>query len=255
MIGFQNRRTWLNTKPISTMSKRAVILAGGMGTRLRPYTVVLPKPLMPVGDYPILEVIIRQLVNKGFDHITLTVNHQAEIIRAFFGDGSKWGITIDYSLEDRPLSTMGPLTLIKDLPDNFLVMNGDILTDLDFGLFFDEHVRENRLFTISSHVREHINLYGVLDMDAEGNLSGFREKPVTRFEVSMGIYMLNKRVLDFIPFNEPFGFDKLMLQFLEKNEKVKVRPFTGYWLDIGRPDDYTQAIEEFEAKKDIFLKK
>lgn len=235
------------------MSKRAIILAGGMGTRLRPYTVVLPKPLMPVGDYPILEVIIRQLVHYKFNHITLTVNHQAEIIKAFCGDGSKWGIKIDYSLEQKALGTMGPLSLINDLPENFLVMNGDILSDINYGEFYDDHVKRNELFTISSHVREQINLYGVLEKDENNKLIGFHEKPKTRFEVSMGVYMLNKRILNFIPHNESYGFDKLMLDLISKNEKVYVKPFTGYWLDIGRPDDYMQAIEEFEAKKSVFL--
>lgn len=236
------------------MSKRrAIILAGGMGTRLRPYTVVLPKPLMPVGDYPILEVIIRQLVNHRFDHITLTVNHQAEIIKAFCGDGSKWGIKIDYSLEEKALGTMGPLSLIHDLPENFLVMNGDILSDINYGEFFQDHVDRKELFTISSFVREHVNLYGVLEKNKENTLIGFHEKPKTRFEVSMGVYMLNKRILDFIPKNEPYGFDALMLKLIDKKEKVFVKPFNGYWLDIGRPDDYMQAIEEFEARKNIFL--
>lgn len=236
------------------MSKRrAIILAGGMGTRLRPYTVVLPKPLMPVGDYPILEVIIRQLVNHQFDHITLTVNHQAEIIKAFCGDGSKWGIKIDYSLEEKALGTMGPLTLINDLPENFLVMNGDILSDINYGEFYQDHVNRKELFTISSFVREHVNLYGVLEKNDANQLVGFHEKPKTRFEVSMGVYMLNKRILDFIPVNEPYGFDALMLKLIEKKEKVFVKPFNGYWLDIGRPDDYMQAIEEFEARKNTFL--
>lgn len=233
--------------------RRAVILAGGMGTRLRPYTVVLPKPLMPVGDYPILEVIIRQLVFHGFNHVSLAVNHQAEIIRAFCGDGSKWGIKIDYSLEQVPLGTMGPLSLIDDLPENFLVMNGDILSDLDYGSFYNDHVKGKELFTISSHVREHVNLYGVLETDDQNKLIGFHEKPKTRFEVSMGVYMLNKRVLDFIPRKAAYGFDKLMLDLISKKERVSVKPFTGYWLDIGRPDDYMQAIEEFEAKKSVFL--
>ena len=122
------------------MSKRAIILVGGKGNRLKPYTIVLPKPLMPIGDYPILEVVIRQLSKNGFDRITLAVNHQAEIIKAFFGDGSKWNVSIDYSLEDKPLSTMGPLKLIPDLPENFLVMNGDVLTNLDFSSFYEQHV-------------------------------------------------------------------------------------------------------------------
>src|SRR5882672_5273675 len=128
------------------MIKRAVILAGGMGTRLRPYTIAIPKPLMPIGDLPILEIIVRQLAARRFERITLAVNHQADILRAYFGDGRKWNIDIDYSLETEPLGTMGPLKVIKDLPEDFLVMNGDVLTDLDYAAFADAHVRQGRLF-------------------------------------------------------------------------------------------------------------
>ena len=234
------------------MSKRAVILAGGRGTRLRPYTVVLPKPLMPIGEYPILEVIIRQLVHHGFDHITLAVNHQAEIIKAFFGDGTKWGIRIDYSLETQPLSTMGPLTLIDDLPDNFLVMNGDVLTDLNFSDFYNSHVSGGNIFTISSFVREHVNQYGVLEVGGNQVLTGFHEKPKTRFEVSMGVYMVSKKVMEYIPVGVPYGFDHLMLKLIEIGNPATVRPFESYWLDIGRPDDYMTAIEVFEEKKEQF---
>lgn len=236
------------------MSRRAIILAGGKGTRLRPYTVVLPKPLMPLGDYPILEVIIRQLATAGFDHITLTVNHQADLIKTFFGDGSKWDIKIDYSLEDKPLSTMGPLSLINDLPENFLVMNGDILTDLDYQAFHDGHVVDNNVFTISSYVREQVNLYGVLEVDNNKKLVDFKEKPVTKFEVSMGIYMLNKSILKYIPQNEAYGFDHLMLDLIKDNNNANVKKFGGYWLDIGRPDDYMVAIDEFTKNKSLFLK-
>jgi NDP-sugar pyrophosphorylase family protein len=237
------------------MSKRAVILAGGKGTRLRPYTVVLPKPLMPIGDYPILEIIVRQLANHGFNHITMTVNHQADLIRTFFGDGSKWKVKIDYSLEEIPLSTMGPLSLIGDLPDNFLVMNGDILTDLNYSELYNEHVRQKNIFTVSSYIREHVNLYGVLEVNDKGKMTGFFEKPVSRFEVSMGIYMLSKKILEFIPHNKAYGFDTLMLDLIKSGNNAAVRRFSGYWLDIGRPDDYMQAIEEFENQKDIFLRK
>lgn len=236
------------------MSKRAIILAGGKGTRLRPYTIVLPKPLVPLGDYPILEIIVRQLVHFGFDHITMTVNHQADLIKTYFGTGEKWGVKIDYSLEEKPLSTMGPLSLIDDLPDNFLVMNGDILTDMDFGDFYNQHAKEGNIFTVRSYVREHVNLYGVLEVGEDQKLQDFHEKPVTKFEVSMGIYMLNKEVLNFIPKNEAYGFDTLMLDLIKANKNATVRPFDGYWLDIGRPDDYMEAIEEFENNKDIFLK-
>lgn len=236
------------------MSKRAIILAGGKGTRLRPYTVVLPKPLMPIGDYPILEIIVRQLVYFDFDHITMTVNHQADLIKAFFGDGSKWKIKIDYSLEDKPLSTMGPLSLIDDLPKNFLVMNGDILTDLDFASFYNFSSSTNNLFTVSSYVREQISLYGVLETDENRVLIDFKEKPKLMFEVSMGIYMLNKKVLEMIPFNESYGFDQLMLDLIKKGTPAIVKNFDGFWLDIGRADDYMEAIEVFEEKKEIFIR-
>lgn len=235
------------------MSKRAIILAGGKGTRLRPYTVVLPKPLMPVGDYPILEIIVRQLANKGFDHITLTVNHQAEIIKAFFGDGSKWNIEIDYSLEDKPLSTMGPLKLIKDLPENFLVMNGDVLTDIDFDWFYNCHAEGKQIFTISAFDRVEISEYGVLKLNESNLLTGFIEKPKNHYTVSMGVYMVSRKVLDFIPANIPYGFDKLMLDLLAASKPVVVHKHHSYWLDIGRPDDYMQAIDEFEKYKEKFL--
>ena len=234
------------------MTKRAVILAGGMGTRLRPYTVVLPKPLMPIGDYPILEVVIRQLAAHGFEHVTMAVNHQAELIRAFFGDGSKWRLEIDYSLEDRPLGTMGPLRLIPDLPPHFLVMNGDVLTDLDFARFHEEHAGEGRLFTVSSHQRRQRIDYGVLRTDGHGALTGFEEKPTIPYEVSMGVYMVSREVLRYVPSGEAYGFDRLMLDLLAAGRPVTVRPFDGYWLDIGRPDDYVQAIEEFGAMKGRF---
>lgn len=235
------------------MSKRAIILAGGKGTRLRPYTVVLPKPLMPIGEYPILEVIVKQLVREEFAHITIAVNHQADLIKAFFGNGSKWNALIDYSMEDKPLSTMGPLHLISDLPENFLVLNGDVLTDLSFGAFFNQHVNNKSLFTISSHKREQVIDYGVLEFDNNKTLIGFHEKPKSYYEVSMGIYSVNRKVLDYIPINQPYGFDNLMIDLLKKKLTVKVKSFSGYWLDIGRPDDYMQAIEQFDSMKKRFI--
>ena len=228
------------------MKKQAIILAGGKGTRLRPYTLSLPKPLMPIGEYPILEIVIRQLVSAGFDKLTMAVNHQADIIKAYFQDGRKWGIEINYSLEDQPLSTMGPLKLISGLPENFLVMNGDVLTDLDYRMFFDGHVENGRLFTISASLRNDKVQYGVLYTDTNGILTAFEEKPEHSYLVSMGIYALNKAVLDSIPKNTPFGFDDLMHKLLKQKENVAVVPHSGYWLDIGRPDDYARAIEDCE---------
>ena len=233
---------------------RAVILAGGKGTRLRPYTVVLPKPLMPIGEYPILEVIVRQLAHQGFTHITMAVNQQAKIIQAFFGNGEQWGIIIDYSIETKPLSTMGPLQLLKDLPENFLVMNGDILTDLNYRDFLTYHVDRNNNFTIASFERVLKSEYGVLKINEDDKLSGFEEKPEFHFDVSMGIYALNRAVLQYIPEDQPYGFDHLMLDLLADATPASVMRYDGYWLDIGRHEDYLQAIEEFDAMKGRFLK-
>jgi NDP-sugar pyrophosphorylase family protein len=199
------------------MCKRAIILAGGKGTRLRPYTIALPKPLVPIGEKPILEIIITQLISNGFEHITITINHLADIIKAFFGDGSKWGIKIDYSLEEKPLSTMGPLSLLTDLPENFLIMNGDVLSDVDFGELYDFHISKKSIFTISSYVREQKTDYGVLEIDSNDNLSGFKEKPVERYNVSMGIYVANRKILNYIPYNTFYGFDSLMLDLIKNN--------------------------------------
>ena len=239
---------------MNKQEKRAIILAGGKGTRLRPYTVVLPKPLMPIGDYPILEVIVRQLVFHKFTHITMAVNHQAELIQTFFGNGSKWGIKIDYSLEEKPLSTMAPLKLIKDLPSNFLVMNGDILTDLNYSTFFETHSKDKNIFTISSYQREVRSEFGVLEFNEQNTLIGFKEKPIQKYEVSMGIYMVSKRVIEYIPQDTFYGFDHLMIDLMKDKQKPKIKRLDGYWLDIGRPDDYIQAIDEFDKLKDKFLK-
>jgi NDP-mannose synthase len=224
---------------------RAVILAGGRGTRLHPFTITLPKPLVPIGDRPILEIVIRQLIASGFSHITMAVNHQAELIRAYFGDGGRWNIKIDYSVEKKPLSTMAPLRLIPDLPDDFLVMNGDVLTDLAFDHFLDAHSRDRQLFTISAAEREQTIDYGVLQRGADGYLAGFEEKPKIPYCVSMGVYCVNKKVLDLIPEGESFGFDHLMLKMIAERRRVRTVVHHGYWLDIGRPDDYQKALEDW----------
>jgi NDP-mannose synthase len=233
--------------------RRVVILAGGLGSRLRPYTVVLPKPLMPVGNHPILEVIIRQLAKCSFDHITMAVNHQADLIKAFFGTGAKWKINIDYSLETQPLSTIGPLKLIADLPEHFLLMNGDVLTDLNLGRLYDEHVKAGRMFTIAASHRTHIVDYGVLDTDASGNLIGFREKPSFDYTVSMGIYVVNREMLNMVPEGRKYGFDDLMLDALKTGRPVHVELYKGYWLDIGRVDDYMKAIDDFEERRNQLI--
>ena len=230
------------------MSKRAIILAGGKGTRLKPYTVTLPKSLVPVGDMPVLEIIIRQLQKHGFDHITITLNHMAEIIKAFFGDGAKWNIEIDYSVESIPLSTMGPLTIIPDLPENFLVMNGDVLTDLNYSAFYQNHVENKNNFTIASYRRIDKIDYGVLESNDQNKLIKFNEKPSYEFLVSMGVYMVNRKVVEYIPEKTFFGFDHLMNLLIKKSEFPSIFEYGGYWLDIGRPDDYEKAVNDIESK-------
>ncbi|MBM3567504.1 MAG: nucleotidyltransferase family protein [Alphaproteobacteria bacterium] len=226
------------------MDKHVVILAGGKGTRLWPYTASLPKPLVPIGDTPILELIMRQLVRHGFRVATLAVNHQADIIRAYFGDGAKLGLSIRYSLETQPLSTIGPLRLIESLPENFLIMNGDILTDLDFGAFLDRHCADRRLFTVAAARREQMIDYGVIQIDERGRAARFMEKPRTPYLVSMGVYAANRDIVDRIPPGRAYGFDALMVDLIATGRPADIQVHDGYWLDIGRPDDYQTAIEE-----------
>ncbi|WGD55345.1 sugar phosphate nucleotidyltransferase [Bradyrhizobium sp. CB1650] len=234
--------------------RTAIVLAGGLGSRLKPYTVVLPKPLMPIGEMPILEVILRQLKLHHFSRVILAVNHQADILKAYFGDGARFGIDVSYSLETKRLGTMGPLRLIGHLPENFIVMNGDILCDLNFSDFFLTHENNDRLFTISAAERTHTVDYGVLERSGSGNLVGFREKPQASYLVSMGVYCASRAILDWIPQDESFGFDQLMLSLLAADKSVVVEPHQGYWLDIGRPDDYHQAIAEWPQLKSRLLR-
>lgn len=234
------------------MCDRAVILAGGRGTRLRPYTVVLPKPLMPIGDWPILEVLVRQLARRGFSRITLAVNHQANLVKAFFGNGDAWNVAIDYSLESQPLSTIAPLRLIADLPETFVLMNGDVLSDLDVGALCAHHRDTGACFTIAASRRIDTIDYGVLEMDG-GRLSAFREKPRVERLVSMGIYVVSRSVLDHVPQAGPFGFDDLMHTLLAAGVPVSVLPHEGYWRDIGRADDYMAAIDEFDSMRPRLL--
>lgn len=229
---------------------RAVILAGGQGARLQPHSPIVPKPLAPVGDgMPIVEIIIRQLANAGFDSITLAVNHRSDMVMAFCGDGSTWGVTIDYSIEQTPLGTAGPLTLITDLPDNFLVMNGDVLCDLDYKAFWEHHIgRENRV-TVSTYRQSLTVESGVLEYDGDHALTHFVEKPTYEFDVSMGIYCLHRRALEAIPDDQPYGFDQLLLRCLRDKHKVGVWPFDGFWFDIGRPEEYDRVNERYDELK------
>lgn len=226
---------------------RAVILAGGKGTRLKPYTTTIPKPLVPVGDRPILGIVLEQLRDAGVRHVTITVNHMSELIMAFFGAGEKFGLKIDYSLEEKPLGTVAPVKLIKDLPDNFFVMNGDLLTDIDFPGLYDCHVKSGCQLTVATYQRDSVIDFGVIEIDRVAHRAvGFREKPTYHFDVSTGVYVYNRSLLERVPDNEAYGFDNLMLDMLRDSAPVNIYEHTGYWLDIGRPDDYEQANRDYD---------
>ncbi len=235
------------------MGLRAVILAGGKGTRLAPYTTVFPKPLMPLDDTPILEIVLRQFAARGFDRATLAVGHLAELMKAFCGDGSKFGIAVDYSREESPLGTAGPLALIDGLDEPFLVMNGDVLTTLDYRAFLDEHVASGAVASIATKQRSTRIDFGIVETDEAGDITGYIEKPEHEYRVSMGVYAFSPGAIDHITSGERLDFPDLILRLLAADARVRAVPFDGYWLDIGRHDDFDQAQEEFQAKRDLFL--
>ena len=221
-----------------------MILAGGKGTRLHPYTVALPKPLLPIGDKPILEILINQLKLNGFTRIVLAVNHQADIIQSYFGAGEKYGVEISYSLEKETLSTMAPLRLVPALPKEFLVLNGDVLTDLDFSEFFEAHINSGCDFTISAYKTFQESSFGVLGLDKDSCVIKFLEKPKSELIVSMGIYAMGSKALSMIPRSGPFGFDDLMRTGLSSDLNIRAQIHTGYWRDLGTPEEYQLANEE-----------
>lgn len=232
---------------------QAVILAGGKGRRLAPYTKVLPKPLVPIGDMPILEVLIRQLARSGIDHVTLAVGHLAGLIRAYFGDGSSLGVKIEYSYESTPLGTVGPLALIPRPRDTILVMNGDVLTTLDYRDLVVFHRRSRALATIAMHKRSLKIDLGVIQSDQDNRVTDYVEKPAHCYTASMGIYVFEPRILDYIPRGQYLDFPDLVCNLIRAGELVTAYPFEGYWRDLGRPDDYEQAAQDFEAMRGQIL--
>jgi NDP-sugar pyrophosphorylase family protein len=232
---------------------RAVIQAGGKGTRLLPYTSVLPKPLMPIGDYPVLEIVIRQLVHFGFVNITIAVGHLGHLIRAVIGDGSRWGANVSYMEEEEPRGTMGSLSSLESPEEPILVMNGDLLTDIDYSGLFESHVRSDASLTVGVYNKRVPISLGVLDLDPTQRVVGFREKPVLTFPCSMGIYILEPELVQSIPDQGIFGFDDLMALCLQKGIPTNAFPFEGLWLDIGRPEDHADAAQVFSSNVARFL--
>jgi len=232
---------------------KAVVLAGGKGARLAPYTKILPKPLMPIGDMPILEVILRQMKTAGVDRVILTVGHLSELLRAFFQDGHQLGLQIEYSYEPYPLGTAGPLALIEGLDQTFLVTNGDVLTTLQFHELLDFHHQHGAAATIAVHHRKVKIDLGVIQWDGVPCINGYIEKPTYDYCVSMGIYVFEPRVLSYIPQNEYLDFPDLIKKLIADGEKVVGYQYEGYWQDLGRPDDYEAAAQDFEKMKAEFL--
>jgi NDP-sugar pyrophosphorylase family protein len=234
--------------------RHVVIMAGGKGVRLRPYTTALPKPLVPIGDsYAVLEIVLYQLAWYGITHVTLAINHLGSLIRAFVGDGSRWGLQVDYAEETVPLSTVGPLFGLKDrLPESFLVMNGDILTDLDYGHLLRVHQQSNAPLTVATFRRSVKIDFGVLEV-AAGQVIEFREKPTLNYRVSMGVYGISNSTLKPYPEGLTFGFDQLMLDLLDRGDPPASYDFDGFWLDIGRPEDYDEANRTFDSLQTMLL--
>jgi NDP-mannose synthase len=230
---------------------KTVILAGGKGTRLAPYTTIFPKPLVPIGDRPILEIIIRQLINQGFGDILLSVGYLGELIEAYFQNGHRNipGLKLDYFRESQPLGTAGSLAMIPGLEDDtFLVMNGDILTTLNYKALVEHHCRRQAALTIAMHRKDIKIDLGVLESNDDGDLIRYQEKPVHSFNVSMGVYVYEPRILRYIPKGQYMDFPDLVQLLLEMGEKVSGFPFQDYWLDIGRREDYEIAQREYQSR-------
>lgn len=234
---------------------QALILAGGKGKRLRPYTTVLPKPLMPVGDYPILEIILRQLKQAGFDEVILAVGYMSQLFQAFFQDGSRHGLKITYSFEDHPLGTAGPMAPLMDrLDEDFLIMNGDLLTTLNFRDLFAFHRERKAAATIGLFRRE-VNIdFGVIESDEEQRLIRYIEKPTYSFAVSMGVSAINREaVRPHLTAGVNLDLPDLMSRLVAQGRPVLCYQEPCRWLDIGRVDDYQTAIEIFASQQSEFL--
>ena len=225
-------------------SVRAVILAGGKGTRLMPLTASLPKPLVPVGDMPILEVIIRQLRHFGVTDLTLSVGHLHGLLQAHCGDGSDWGVAIDYSHETEPLGTAGPVALVERLTDPFLVLNGDLLCSIDYRDMIERHRASGAMVTIASYPKEVQIELGVLET-RDDELVDYVEKPVMRYRVSMGIYAMSPEVLRYIPKGARLDLPDLIRRLIAEGQAINLYRFGGYWRDIGTMEEYAAADAEF----------
>jgi NDP-sugar pyrophosphorylase family protein len=238
---------------------KAVLLAGGKGTRLRPFTHVFPKPLMPLGEadpMPIIEVVLRQLSRFGFHDVTVITGYLTELIEAFCGNGKKFGTRLTYRREVTPLGTAGGLTLLERPTEPVLVINGDILTTLNYGEMYDFHRERGASATVASYPREVRIDFGVLEFESADDpnlLTGYREKPEYSFQVSMGVYILDPVAWDFLTPGRPLPMPELLETLRTGGHPVHCFRQDCYWLDIGRHDDYATANDIFETRRAAFL--
>jgi len=232
---------------------RAVVLAGGKGTRLAPYTFVFPKPMMPIGDRTILEILFAQMKRAGINHVTLAVGHLAGLMSAYFQNGERYDLDITYSYESKPLGTAGPLANIPNLDKTFLVTNGDILTQLNIADLFKFHREQGGICTIAMHERKVKIDLGVIELNQGYEITGYVEKPSFDYKVSMGLYVFEPRVMDFIPKDEYLDFPDLIKKLIAAGERVIGYPYDGYWQDLGNPGDYSQATRDFENMRSQFI--
>jgi NDP-mannose synthase len=235
---------------------RAIILAGGRGTRMAPYTTVIPKPLLPVGEKPILEVVFRQLAAAGFTRVTLSLGYMSDYFKVFLAQHAALRrlVEIDYVEEEKPTGTAGSLASIDGLDDHFLVMNGDILTDLDYSALVKQHVESGAYLTIAGHKKPVKIDLGVLETDATGAIVDYVEKPTLNYLVSMGIYVYRPEVLRYITPGEYLDFPSLVLKLLSEGKPVKSYANNAMWLDLGRPEDLQAANEIFIERESQFIR-
>jgi NDP-sugar pyrophosphorylase family protein len=227
---------------------KAVVLAGGLGTRLRPFTEVIPKPLLPLGEKSLMEVQITSLRDHGFDEIFVATNYMADYVEAFLGDGSRFGVKLSFSRETNPLGTCGPLSLLKgSLTKPFLMMNGDILTKLDFRAFHDWSLRRESLLAVATKIISTPFRFGSVQVDDQEQIVELQEKPDLKMEVLAGIYCMKPGIFDLIPDNEYFGIDMLLHKMLATRRPVSRFLIRDYWLDIGQVEDYSKARDAYQA--------
>jgi NDP-sugar pyrophosphorylase family protein len=232
---------------------RAIIMAGGLGTRLAPYTSVLPKPLMPLTDRPIIDVILRQLARAEIEHVTISVGHLGGLIESWVRHTGDYGVPIDFHYESEPLGTAGALGAIPGLEGTFLAMNGDILTTLDFQDLAREHASTASAAIVAVKERVVDIDYGVVHVDENRHIVRLEEKPRISFNVSMGVYAFDARIRGLIEPGERIDFPDLLLRAIADGQPVSTYPFDGYWRDIGNREDYAAAVDDFAADPGRFL--